>query len=112
MKPMPDSLDVCLKPTGFIDSDSATITDLSGRLASTASDAGEKTKRPFYFVRDEIRYNVYMLSTYPEDFKAGTVLKRGKGYCVQKAVLLAALGRAVAIRSSSRRSEITGRRSS
>ena len=48
-------------------------------------------------MRDEIPYNVYMISMFKEDFVASTVLERGKGYCVQKAVLLAALGRAVGI---------------
>jgi len=38
-----------------------------------------------------------MVSVYLEDFKASTTLMRGKGYCVQKAVLLAALARAAGI---------------
>jgi len=38
-----------------------------------------------------------MISVYPEDFKASRVLEWGKGYCVQKAVLMAALGRATGI---------------
>ena len=33
----------------------------------------------------------------PEHYRASTILKRGEGYCVQKAVLLAALARAVGI---------------
>jgi transglutaminase-like putative cysteine protease len=40
-----------------------------------------------------------MISTKFEDFVASTVLAREKGYCVQKAVLLAALARAAGIPS-------------
>jgi transglutaminase-like putative cysteine protease len=40
-----------------------------------------------------------MISTEFEDFVASTVLERKKGYCVQKAVLLAALARATGIPS-------------
>jgi transglutaminase-like putative cysteine protease len=46
-----------------------------------------------------VHYNVYMISTHYEDFKASVTLTRRKGYCVQKAVLLAALARAVGIPS-------------
>ena len=35
-----------------------------------------------------------MISVFIEDFKASRILEWGKGYCVQKAVLLTALGRA------------------
>ncbi len=59
----------------------------------------ERARALFYFVRDEIHYNVYMLSTFIEDFRASVVLNRKKGYCVQKAVLLAALLRAAGIPS-------------
>ena len=40
-----------------------------------------------------------MISAFEEDFKASRVLEWGKGYCVQKAVLLAALARAAGIPS-------------
>ena len=38
-----------------------------------------------------------MISTFIEDFRASKILELGKGYCVQKAVLPAALGRAAGI---------------
>ncbi len=40
-----------------------------------------------------------MISAFEEDFKASRVLEWGKGYCVQKAVLLEALARAAGIPS-------------
>ena len=50
-------------------------------------------------LRDSIKYNIYMISVFIEDFKASRILEWGKAYCVQKAVLLAALGRAAEIPS-------------
>jgi len=40
-----------------------------------------------------------MISTFFEDFIASTTIANGKGYCVQKAVLLAALARAIGVPS-------------
>ncbi len=57
----------------------------------------EKALRLFAFVRDEIPYNLYMISVFREDFRASRVLAWGKGYCVQKAVLFTALARAAGI---------------
>ncbi|MBN2888573.1 MAG: transglutaminase domain-containing protein [Deltaproteobacteria bacterium] len=56
-----------------------------------------KARALFLFVRDEIRYNPYTFSTRRENYQAHAILARGKGYCVQKAVLLTALCRAVGI---------------
>ena len=88
-----------LRPTRAIDSDDEAIIDKAAQLTADCKDDREKAKALFYFVRDSINYNVYMISTFFEDFIASTVLLNGKGCCVQKAVLLAALARAVAIPS-------------
>ncbi|MFC2008581.1 transglutaminase family protein [Chloroflexota bacterium] len=89
--------DQYLAPTDTIDSDSPPIREKADELTRGCATDAEKGARLFYFVRDEIPYNVYMISMFREDFVASTVLERGKGYCVQKAVLLAALGRAAGI---------------
>jgi len=86
--------DTYLEATEAIDCDSEAIQGLAKDLTSGCVSDEEKAVKLFYFVRDSIRYNIYMISAYLEDFKASTVLARGKGYCVQKAVLLTALGRA------------------
>ena len=92
-----EDLAVYLNPTDTIDSESETIVRTAGQLTAGCSTDSEKAVKLFYFVRDSIPYNVYMISMFREDFVATTVLERGKGYCVQKAVLLAALGRAAGI---------------
>ncbi len=88
-----------LRPTETIDSDNGSIRATAGRLTESLTTEGEKARALFSFVRDEIHYNVYMLSTFIEDFRASATLERKKGYCVQKAVLLAALARAAGIPS-------------
>ena len=92
-----DEMDTYLEATEAIDCDSEAIQGLAKELTSGCASDEEKAVKLFYFVRDSIRYNIYMISAYLEDFKASTVLARGKGYCVQKAVLLTALGRAAGI---------------
>ena len=94
-----DNFNLYLKPTETIDSEHETIQKLVEKLTRDCDSTAEKATKLFYFVRDSIRYNVYMASIFIEDFKASTVLRRGKGYCVQKAVLLTALGRAAVIPS-------------
>ncbi|MBE9505647.1 MAG: transglutaminase domain-containing protein [Chloroflexi bacterium] len=92
-----EDLEPYLNPTDTIDSESEPILRTAGQLTGGCSTDSEKAVKLFYFVRDSIPYNVYMISMFKEDFVASTVLERGKGYCVQKAVLLAALGRAAGI---------------
>ncbi len=77
-------------------------------MSSTTGIAGEKEKaiRIFYFVRDEIRYDIYAPRSNDADFKASHVLATREGYCVQKAVLLVALARAAGIPARLRFAEI------
>lgn len=89
----------CLTPTSTLDADQESIKKTALRLTEGCTDDPSRAVRLFYFVRDSIRYSVYMISAFKEDFTASRVLGWGKGYCVQKAVLLAALGRAAGIPS-------------
>ena len=92
-----NEMEIYLKPTEAIDSSHEAIQEAAKRLTSGCTSDAEKAIKLFYFVRDSVSYNVYMVSTYRDDFKASTILMWGKGYCVQKAVLLTALGRAANI---------------
>jgi transglutaminase-like putative cysteine protease len=86
-----------LKPTAVIDCDHPTIREKSGELTEGKEDTIQKARSLFYFVRDEIRYKIYVLRSRPEHFRASNTLSRKEGYCVQKAVLLVALARAAGI---------------
>jgi len=94
-----DRMDIYLQPTDVIDADHATIAAAAERLTQGCSTHRQKVVALFYFVRDSIHYNIFMTSVFREDFRASKVLEWGKGYCVQKAVLLTALGRAAGIPS-------------
>jgi len=94
-----NSIDNYLKPTFTIDSDHKRVVECAQGLIQGCADDREKVVNLFYFVRDSIPYNIYMISVFEEDFRASRILEWGKGYCVQKAVLLAALGRAAGIPS-------------
>ena len=88
-----------LSPTPAIDSDHEEIRETAHRLTKGCTSDPEKAVKLFYFVRDCIRYSVFMISVFQEDFIASRILRWSKGYCVQKAVLLTALGRAAGIPS-------------
>ncbi len=94
-----DQIAFYLKATQTIDSDHETIHTLAEELCAAHDEERGKARALFYFVRDTIHYNAYMVSTFREDFIASTVLAWKRGYCVQKAVLLAALARASGIPS-------------
>ena len=94
---MGKTLEKYLEPTFTFDADSEAIQEKSRELTQGQEDATEKAKALFYFVRDEISYNLYVKKHMPEHFRASNTLARGKGYCVQKAVLLVALARAAGI---------------
>jgi transglutaminase-like putative cysteine protease len=92
-----EDIDLSLKPTVVIESDHPKVKEIAYNLAQRCKNDRDKAVKLFYFVRDSIRYNPYIFSLLLDDFKASNVLEKGQGYCVQKAVLMAALGRAVGI---------------
>lgn len=88
-----------LMPTETIDCDNEKIIAIVQKLTQGCASPNEMAVKLFYFVRDSIPYSLYMISVFKEDFTASKILEWGKGYCVQKAVLLTTLGRAAGIPS-------------
>jgi transglutaminase-like putative cysteine protease len=86
-----------LAPTRFIDSDHPDIIAFAKRAAGDAETDVEKAINIYYVCRDEFRYDPYSCVMKPEAFVASTVLASGRGWCVTKAVLLAAALRAAGI---------------
>ncbi|MFC1932865.1 transglutaminase family protein [Chloroflexota bacterium] len=86
-----------LKSTRIIDCDTGTIQDKAREMTIGQEGTIEKAKSLFYFVRDGIKYNPYVPRHLPEHFSASNTLSRGEGFCIQKAILLVALSRAVGI---------------
>jgi transglutaminase-like putative cysteine protease len=100
------SLDLYLKPTPSIDCDSPSIEEKAQDLTKGQKEIVEKAKSLYYFVRDEIKYDAYSPFHLPEYYRASYILSRGAGFCVQKATLFAALGRAVGIPTRLRLADI------
>ncbi len=92
-------LEEYLKPTTAIDCDHPSIKEKTQALAGNQESAADKAKSLFYFVRDEIKYDPYAPRYLLEHYLASKILESGRGYCVQKAVLLVALARAAGIPS-------------
>ena len=89
-----------LLPTAIIDSDHK---DIIGYAKEATKECGDdpvtKAVRIYYAVRDGIWYDPYYPFYLPEHYRASNVLKSGRGYCVCKASLLCAVGRACGIPS-------------
>lgn len=85
-----DKMDDYCSPTFFIESEHPGIIKFSNRLIEGAGSEIEKAVRLYYGVRDEIRYNPYDIDPARETMRASRILEKGQGYCVAKAVLLAA----------------------
>ena len=79
-----------LYPTYFIESEHPMIRDFAQKHSKKAETDKEKAINIYYAVRDRIRYNPYSIDLPKETMKAGTILARGDGYCIAKAVVLAA----------------------
>lgn len=86
-----------LKATEFIDSDSPVIKGYAAKKTEGAKTDTEKAVRLYYAVRDEIYYDPYRIEMTRESFKASVILQKGYGYCVAKAIVLAAVCRAEGI---------------
>lgn len=90
-------LQAALRPTAFIESDHPGVRDFAGRAMGDAADPRERAVRLYYATRDQIRYDPYRLELSVDALKASAVLMSARGWCVNKAVLLAALCRAAGI---------------
>jgi transglutaminase-like putative cysteine protease len=86
-----------LLPTPIIDSGHEEIVRFAGETAKGTVDPVEKAVKLYYAVRDGIWYDPYCPFYLPEHYRASNVLHNRRGYCVCKASLLCALGRACGI---------------
>ncbi len=86
-----------LRPSRCIDSDHPDVVRFARRVAG--GEAGDRNRAValFYEVRDRFRYDPYRIDLAPEAMRASATLARGYGFCISKAVLLAAAARVWAI---------------
>jgi transglutaminase-like putative cysteine protease len=94
-----NDLSIYLQPTRFIDCDCKDIIEYADKVCSGTTDRFDKAIKLYYAVRDEIRYDPYGIELTEQGIKASTTLKKKSGFCVAKAVLLAAVARSQGIAS-------------
>jgi transglutaminase-like putative cysteine protease len=97
---LPASAEGFLGATDFLDFGHPGVVEFVRRSLAGATEPREQAIRLFYSVRDQIRYDPYHLSFDPFDYRASSVIAAGHGWCVSKAVLLAACVRSVGIASA------------
>ena len=89
-----------LQPTAILDFEHPAVAAYRRKIVQDrAMDPVSTAVALYYAVRDGIRYDPYSPFYLPQHYCASAVLQRGKGYCVGKAALLCALGRACGISS-------------
>ncbi len=88
-----------LEPAYFVNSNAPEVIDYTLQVTRGIHDPIEKAVELFYAVRDDFRYNIHDVNIEAEELKASTLVKRGYGYCVEKANLLAATCRVVGVPS-------------
>lgn len=86
-----------LQPTDTIDCDHAQVAAFALDAVEDANTVRTRAVGLYYAVRDGIRYDPYAIDLSPKGMRASTTLAAGRGWCVPKAVLLAACCRAVGI---------------
>ena len=89
-----------LRPTLIIDSDHREVRGFAqDTVGQKPGDPVARAVKLYYAVRDGIWYDPYTPFYRPEHYRASNVLRSGRGFCVCKASLLCALGRACGIPS-------------
>ena len=78
-----------LKPTVFMDYDHPLLEQAAKQVAGHLTDPREIAVALYKWVRDDFPYDPYQLDLSEKGLKASTLIEKGRGYCVEKANLLA-----------------------
>jgi len=92
-------LKLYLQPTKTLECAHPRIVALAGEITEGAGDEHEKARRLFLWVRDRVKYALDNPFWLLDHYRATGILDRGRGYCVQKAMVLCTLARASGIPS-------------
>jgi transglutaminase-like putative cysteine protease len=89
--------EIYLNPTAIIDSNHGSILEYARLTTAQCTGPVDRAVKLYLAVRDDIRYDPYAPFHRPEHYQASKVLERGRSFCIPKAALLCALGRASGI---------------
>jgi len=90
---MDTDVQLYLQPTFFLDYDTQEVADFAAAVCAGHTTTAAKATALYYAVRDQITYDPYDLRYSRSAMRASSILRKKSGYCVAKAVLLAAVGR-------------------
>lgn len=96
----PDAGPDYLSATEFLDTGHPDVVAFTQNAVGDATAEREKAIRLYYAVRDRIRYDPFLIRLDRDFYRASDVIRRGSGYCINKAVLLAACARVAGIPSA------------
>ena len=91
-----EAVEEFLRPGSYIDSDAEPVVAFARRVG-VGPDPSARGVALYYAVRDGIVYTPYCDFRSEETYRASACVVRGSGFCVAKAVLLAAAARVVGI---------------
>lgn len=86
-----------LAPGRYVNSDHPAVLAFARRVAEPGLTPRETAVKLYYAVRDGFLYDPYHFDTSVEGLKASHVIEAGRGFCVPKAALLAAVARALGV---------------
>jgi len=93
-----DDFEEYLQPTYFFDFNHKPVLNKALEIVNGSDSPKKKAIALFYWVRDEVKYN---MSTYipsvKSNFRASVTLRRKNGFCVSKSILLSTFARAIGI---------------
>jgi transglutaminase-like putative cysteine protease len=89
--------DKYLCATSILDSDNGEVIRFAEEARGGSIDPVETAVRLYYAARDMIWYDPYYPFYLPEHYRASNIIKSRRGFCIPKAALLCALGRACGI---------------
>jgi transglutaminase-like putative cysteine protease len=86
-----------LEAAFFIDSDSHNVREFARAAISGVEDEVDRVVALYRAVRESVIYDPYVDLSSPASYRASEILACGRGYCVGKASLLAAVARAAGV---------------
>lgn len=86
-----------LAPGTIVDSDHPEVQAYTRAHMGESDDPAARASSLYYAIRDGIRYDGYDIDLTPRGLSASEALRRGRGWCVSKAVLLAACCRVAGV---------------
>ncbi len=93
-----EDLSIYLLPSEFFDFNKKSVMNKAIEITDGLKSQKEKAIALFYWVRDEIKYNMALFVPKVKNyFIASKTIRRGEGFCVSKSILLSTLARAVGI---------------